>query len=274
MHEPLLVPAPRIRAAWIGDGWRLFRLQSGIWLTASLINLLVLIPVLILSDIEALNAMTAWARSFFPSSPALVLPTAGLGAGLLNFILNLTRGGVSEIMDGGLMWMALRQMRSETLRLDMVFAGFAKAGPLFGVGAFLSVIDLSWLETHGWASVALACYGLLPQALFLFAGAVVMDTGSGAGAALAQSAALVRRQWGRAVLLTGLLYLLALSGLLACGIGIIATWALYELALVVSYREFVPAPDAPVISSGDAQEGVWPPPPAVPAERRAEDEQE
>ncbi len=141
---------------------------------------------------------------------------------------------VSAFLVGGMVRMASNQLRGRAPRVEDLFSvsdcwfDLLLTGVLYGaataLGNMLCVIP-----------------GLIVSSLFMLAVPLVVEGRLPATGALIQSWASLKSQWLTATVFHLLLVLLAVSGFVLCGIGVLLTGPLYSLSIAILYRDFFPA---------------------------------
>ncbi len=255
---------PRIDFGWIGQAWALFRLQSGAWVGALLLYVLV---------VGLVAGALAFATGLYGYFHALALQgQTGMTGGnpreqLLRLLpFSLLFAPFNAILLGGLYRMALRQSRGEAITATGVFSALDVALPLLLVGFFVAAlgIGLTFLLPQG-----AGLLNLLWQGLFMFAPLAVVDRRLSAPAAIVESFGLLKKQWLMTALFFFVVSIISALGGLVCGVGFLVTYPLLFLSLAIGYLSFTEpgrpiGPLAPGVPDyGTAQPGVWPPPPNV-----------
>lgn len=254
---------PRVRLSWLAEAMRLFAAQAGAWLgmTALLLTLSAFLTIAF-----ALAAGSARGpSSHSPHSPHLWW-YALLGWDMLAAASHLL---VTSLLSGGIYGMAARQARGEPIRFRDVF----HPG---GTGLRLTGFCLLWGACVGVGLVFLILPGLLLAALLLPAFALIAD-GAGVFEAISRSLSATARHAPALFGLTLLLTVLLALAVPPCLLGLLLVQPLLWLLSPLAVRDLIVRPAAFAAAPpdfGPAREGVWPPPPVVPAERRVEDGQE
>lgn len=256
--------SPRIDFGWIGQGWALFRQQTGAWIGAVLLYFVV---VSLLAG--ALASATGLYSYFFAlaSHGAQGLASVNPRDELRHILpFSLLLAPINAILLGGLYRMAVRQARGEIIGAGGVFSAFDVAVPLLLVGFFVAALasGVTLLLPRGASFL-----NLLWQGLFMFAPLAIVDKRLSAPAAIVESLGLLSRQWLMTALFFLVVSVVAGLGVLLCGVGFLATYPLLFLSLAVGYLAFT-EPGRPIgplavgqPSYGTAQPGVWPPPPTA-----------
>jgi hypothetical protein len=255
---------PRIDFGWIGQAWRLFTQQPGLWIGA--IALYVVISVAIAALIAVPTGFYGYLINLYRS-----MMSASSGAGPMTPVspraqalhmlpFSLIMAVVNGLLYGGLYRTALRQTRGETISVAGIFSALDVAGPLIAVALVLAaIVEAAQLVIPPFAFLV----SILIEGIFMFAPLIIVDRRVGPITALADSLDLLRGQRWIGIFYFLIVLILALIGSLACGVGIIVTMPMLYLALAVAYRAMTepPRPDLPTY--GQAAPGVWPPPPNV-----------
>ncbi len=249
---------PQISFDWLGQGWALFKAQSGAWIGAVLIYLLVVLALGV-----PLAFVTGYANQFIEiyhsmgsgATPPQQNPLTSMGHSLL---FSVIYGAINAVMLGGLYRMALRQGRGETLKPADVFSAFDVALSLIAVGIITQIC-----VTIG--SYLCLFPGFIVAGLFMFAPLLVIDRNMGPIQALSASVNLLKSQWLMATAFYFVVALIGGLGAVACLFGLVATYPTFLLSVALGYLAFTqpPAPGYGQPDYGQPQPGVWPPPPAV-----------
>jgi hypothetical protein len=247
---------PKITFDWLSQGWALFQAQVGAWIGAMLLYLLIAlvlgIPIAFVTGyanqfVDILHAM----RSGTP--PPQQNPLNSIGHSLL---FSLFYGAVNTVLLGGLYRMAVRQGRGETLKATDIFGAFDVALPLIGVGLLnqFCVVIGSYLCIFP---------GLAVAGLFMFAPLLVVDQKMGPIQALSESVNILKSQWLMAAAFYFVAALVGGLGGVLCLVGLVATYPVFVLSIALGYLTFMKPPGSGQPDYGQAQPGVWPPPPTI-----------
>ncbi len=250
-------PAPQISFDWISQAWALFRAQMGAWIVALLLFFVVLLVICI--PLAFVTGYAGVIRAIFETSrsgaPAVSPFSTFSNVGVILF--GLLSGAISYVLLGGLYRMAVRTARGETVAATDIFSGLDKAVPMIVVGL------LSGIATTIGAYLCILP-GLILAGLLMFAPLLVVDRGLPPLQAMSESVGLLKKQW----LMAGVFYLVialvaSLGGLLL-GVGILFTYPLLFLSIALGYLAFTgQLPPGAGQGFGEAQPGVWPPPPSA-----------
>lgn len=161
----------------------------------------------------------------------------GISTVLTLYGIGLVMGIVNALLEAGMLRAALGLARDETVSLGTVFS-LTRFGPIL-----VAIIAVQVGTILG----ALLCLvpGLAFAVFATFTRCFVFDQRQGPFAAIGSSFALVRDNFGSALLFWLTTVLAGIVGVLACGVGVILAWPLVQLATAYTYRrlrgEAVPA---------------------------------
>lgn len=154
----------------------------------------------------------------------------------------------------GIMYVSLRALRNEPYQFGDIFKGF----DFFGESAIASLLIFLIALVATIASILCCFVPLLFVAPFLFYPyAFIIDKKMSGISALQASFELVKKDYGRHLVLCILIILLNLVGLLLCCVGIIFTAAIATVAMAVAYNDLVPKEEAPVVVEPMATENPF-----------------
>ena len=132
----------------IGQGWALFKVQSGVWMGAMLLYFLISVGAWVLLALPT-GGLAQFQRAFSyglthpPSQPSYYHP-APTAVVYERFALQQVRvillAGVDTIFLGGLYRMALRQKRGETISVFGLFSALPQSPPLFLAGIVVPTV--------------------------------------------------------------------------------------------------------------------------------------
>lgn len=258
-----MAPSPpgKVNFGWIGEAWNLFMANAVPWIVAVLVMALVpaLVGFIIGIVIGGSAASTGGGYPSAGTSPFARSPLLGgglpLGANLTIQIFSLVW---RAFFSGGVYRMAVKQVRGEPISVSDVFSG----GPLF-----LNMLLLNLVYGLGVGIGTLLCIipGLLVAGLLFPAFALIADGDSLSTALTRSSNAMKQDMWSAAgfIFVMGLLVLVSA---IPCGLGLLATYPMFWLISALAYRDMVGMPNLPGMGQpayGEAQPGVWPPPPGA-----------
>lgn len=200
--DPYPSPAPTVRFDVINQAWAMLQQQMGNWVV------LMVVAVVI---VGVLN----W----------LLGRLGSIGSAL---------GGIpSGIIAAGLYRAALKHTRGENIAVADMFGITDMIGP---------IIVASILTTIGTAIGFVFCIlpGVVLAALWMFTQLLIVDKGMDGIEAMRQSFNALRGEWLMATVFMFVVALIALAGMIACGVGILITGPLAVLSVTVLYRDFFP----------------------------------
>lgn len=225
---------PKVSFDTIAEGWGLFRERLGVWIPTMLVWFVLEI---------ALDQLT---RAIVSDSGSLPLKAA---TSLVSLLL-------TSFLTAGLVRMALKQVRGEEIGVGDLFSGGSSFLGLaykqfliglltFAAAVVVGIVGLGNLGLLLGIAVAVGlCIGLL-NALWFLSDAMIVDTEQGAVDAMRSSFEATTMEFGSTIALVLALGLLQVAGLLACGVGLLATMPLIYLVPVLVYRNYFPERFAP-----------------------------
>ena len=201
-EEPYPSPAPTVRFDVINQAWATLQQQLGNWVIVTIVAVVIM-------------SVAGWLVGMIPVVGRMlsVIPGAIIAAGLYHTALKHLRGEVIAVSD------------------------------LFGITDMIGpVIVASILATIGTAIAAIFCVipGIVLGALWMFTNLLIVDKGMDGIEALRQSFNALRSQWLMATVFIVVVGLIALTGILACGVGLLITLPLALLSVTILYRDFFP----------------------------------
>lgn len=272
------VPA-RIDFGCIGQGWALFKRQSGVWVgavgLAFVVNLalwtVAAIPTGGLALFHTLYASLVTHKQVPPAPPPNPYREF-----LLNQVAIIFTVGFGAILTGGLYRMALQQRRGEPISVFGLLSAFPQSPPLFIVGGVVPVVIGLGKGVFLWTShrvvspnAAIAdvnrvewAFTLLFSGLLMFAPLLVIDANANTWDAIVGSVRLLRGQMLRGVWFYIVASFVGSVGLVVCGVGMLATYPVFLISVALAYPALTP-PAASMPEFDPAPAGVWPPPPRV-----------
>lgn len=220
--------APGVRWEWISEAWQMFTRQWSTWVLMMLVLYLIVFAVYV-PFMLIIGALTpaptvdgdGVVAPVFPAAMVLVMP-----------LLYLALFAVIAWLSGGVYQAGFKQLRGEPISVGDLFTG----GPYFArmLGAFVLIAILSSIG-------ALLCIvpGLIVYGLTLLTFPMIVAGGQGTIDALKSSVAVTKHDWLMFTLFAIVLYVVSGLGVLACGVGILATLPLLFLSQVLAYRDCV-----------------------------------
>ncbi len=277
LHNNAFSGSVRLGTAEIKGAWALFAAQPGAWLGAEMLCfvlctgfwLLLAVPLGLLAPLQLVYTTIYLHR---PAPP--MLPVSPFREFAEPQALGILTVGVSAVFSAGLLHMALRQKRGETVAVFDLFSGVPRGLPLFLLGALIPALTalltaaLKWplhrllpLSDTAAGNVMLGVSTLLNGA-WMFAPLLILDAGASVPDALRGSVRLLRGQVLRGMFFYAIVSLLSVLGFVGCGVGMLATYPLLPLSIALAYLALTPQA-APPAGFDPAPEGVWPPPPRI-----------
>jgi len=264
MAPPIPIPVPpapyappsgqpaapaQIRFAAIGEAWKLCQQQMGMWIAAILVT-----GMLAIGISTALSGVLQTIPGFAPPVPDPNDPLSYFGPGFFvqTGISSLLQVPVSAFTTGGLLRMAINQLRT----------GTANIGDIFSVtDVFPALVGVYFVATLAIYVGAIFCIlpGLLLGGLLMLAIPLVVNQRLGASEALSLSWNTLKPHVWAAGFLLFVAGLASASGILLCCIGILFTSPLFYLTVAIVYRDFFPNQvgyEAPSVAPSN-----YPPPP-------------
>lgn len=239
-----------VRFGWLGEAWKLFTARLRLWLGV----MLILLSLSATATFATAMVGAAYDRSSGTDDTPFDWDVL-LGG---DFLIGAFYLLFTALLSAGILRIALRQVRGETVRIGDLFHGGARFWPLMGF----------WVLSVAAVSIGLGlCLipGLLLTALLLPAPALIAG-GDDVFQAIGRSLTGMYRGWAAAIgLLLVMSGLLAL-GLLPCGLGLFVTQPLFWLLIAVAARDVTrPRPRPPIIPpmAHFSPGAVWPPPPTL-----------
>lgn len=235
---------PKVRFDVIGEAWNLLTKQFGVWFVA---GLAFVVPVFVLVGVFyaflfGMMMTTSGMGRMEPGSPAFWAFEAKIYGIVIP--IGLVTSAFQALIGGGMVRMALRQLRGEVIAAGDVFKIGDVAGPLLLVGVLQGLA----------VQIGTAfCYipGFILGGLFLLAIPLVVEKRLPAVEALRESAKTLKPDMVMAALLFFVVMLLYSLGGIACGIGLAATFPLLPICLALLYRDFFLGGPAPATYPGN-----------------------
>lgn len=208
-----------IRFDAIGEAWRLFQEQTGTWILAGLVVLLVE------AALEAAVA-SAFHRPLPPGGGGFrpAVPPAGRLVGYVAASL------ISGCLLAGMFRMACRQVRGLPVRVSDLF-GVTDVGREVVIGVVLAALAVF--------VGAMFCVlpGLIAAGVLMFTLPLIVDGRLAAPDAIRTSWHVLKGEWLSAAVFQFVLNIVAGLGICLCGVGILFTMPLYSLSVAVLYRD-------------------------------------
>jgi hypothetical protein len=227
---------PRVDFDAIGRAWQLIVSDMSTWVLGSLLCLLIVYLVQTVIGLPLSMAMQSKLATMPQLKPgenlldyfAPILPLYAVQIGL-----GVCAQAVTFVVYGGMMETAVRRMEGRHVGIGDLFSGFSHIGTLLGVGLVLAV-----LQVVGGLLCCLPYF--VVQGVFCLAPILIMRGRAHGLAALGASFQLLRSQWLMATLFVFVAQLVSGLGILACGFGILFTFAIYPISVALTYLNFFP----------------------------------
>jgi hypothetical protein len=210
----------------VSEAWKLLTQQVGPWVAAMVVMGIVSALVNQILDVIFFGPV-GWPMAKFDLTGlgiASALARAGMGA--------VVSALVDAFFVAGAFLMAIEHVRTGRARVELLFSG----GRHYPQMLLLCVL---WhlLLTMGMIACILPCFIL--AGLFLISPLLVLDRGMNAVDALVTSLRLLQRNAIEATLLAILTVLVALAGVIACGVGVFITLPMIFLVPCLLYRNLL-----------------------------------
>jgi hypothetical protein len=236
------VNAPSVRWEWISEAWNLFTRQWTVWVLMILVMYLIIFAIYLP----------------FLGAIGMLMPTSQIGAPVefptgifaLYPVFYLVILCAASWLMAGLYNSAFKQIRGEQIAIGDLFSG----GPFFTrmLGALILIAIAA-----GIGSVLCVIPGLIVYGLAFLTYPMIVEGGKGTIDAIKASVEVTKRDWIMFTIFAVALYLIAMAGMIACGVGLLATMPLLFLGQALAYRDCVGM-------SGAQSQGQFMPPPAAP----------
>ncbi|PQV64356.1 hypothetical protein B1R32_10537 [Abditibacterium utsteinense] len=215
----------------IGQAWKVLQPNLGTWIGAALIYGIITILLQVLQGV--------------------MIPKNANGApqiGLTYWILVFIGFVVGQFIIGGMMRMAINNVRTGRAELGQMFSTTDVLPSLLGAGILTTLLS-------GIGYLLCIVPGLLLSGLFMFVMPLIVDKRQGAIEAIGNSFNALKPQMWMALLFVIVIGLVAGAGALACGVGLLVTAPLALIAIAITYNNLL----------GGGQNAAQPPmPPSAP----------
>lgn len=232
-------PTPQVTFDVIGEAWEMFRVQMGPWIITGIIvvvigggfGLLMSIPEFVVNRHQFDQSVPP------PSTQVSILMTLwGFFRGIISTI-------IGYIFTGGMVRMAIRQLRGEQISPADLFSVGDVIGPLL-LASFLCGL------VSGFAALLCCFPSFIVNGLLMLTVPLVVDPRMGATDAMTGSFNALKSQWVMATCFFFVLSLLSGIGFFACCVGIFFTMPFMPLSVALTYRNFFlnaqPVPPPPL----------------------------
>ena len=232
-NSPAMAPVP-VSVDVIGQAWNLLQPQIGMWIVA----------LLIYGAISGvLNGLSLGVQALGGRDPSLVFAA-------LNFIISVVSFVVSLLVSAGLMKMAIHHVRSGQVELSKIFDIADVVVPVIIAGILVTLATALGF-------VLLIIPGVILALGFSMTTPLIVDQKAAAIEAITRSWEACKPHLGALFVLYLVLGLLNLAGLCACGLGLLITGPMTQLAIALTYRNLFGIGQ----SNPSLTPAVFPPPP-------------
>lgn len=216
---------PLVQFRVIGEAWRQYKAHWFVWSLA-------LLTVIICSALASSLVFALLDEGPLPSAWPYRLPLQSM-VGVVPFLL---ASMVNAFLLGGMVRMASNQLRGRAPRIKDLWSvtdcwfDLLLAGLICGAATLLGNLSVP-------GRVFLIIPTLIVSGLLMLTIPLIVEGRLPATGAIMQSWSALKSQWLTATVFHLLLVVLALSGMLFFGIGVLATAPLYSLSLAILYRD-------------------------------------
>lgn len=257
----------KVRFEWISESWQLYAARWGTWLPTALVYLIITVGIQLsveyqlgmFDGVKAAIVASRMQAAGHPMAPPVVKPP-DLETNLIAYAVSYV---LSAFFAGGLMRMAIRELRGEPISLAGLFGGGGIFLPILILSLILSIPimclvlwDTALIAKLGiivtialWCAVGLV--SLIAFALLWPAIGPIAD-GDGLGAALGRSLRAMKQDWLMAVLYTLVFGVLFCLSLVPCYLGLLITVPMLYLSGALCYRDMIGMPGVPMGGDGGA----------------------
>ena len=215
----------KVDTSYLSEGWEILKRRAWVFIGYSLITGVIGYALNILWALVLPTQATVQ-----PESMDEILDQIGpqMGMGIVTSLINQI---IFSAFMAGLIIFCVREIRTRDARFSDIFEGFNFLLPAFAVVFITSLATFVGL---------LACLvgALFTTALCMFALPLVVDRNRGPMGAISESWRTLGPQWGSAGLFYFLAFLISISGLLICCIGVMWTAPFTSIAAAVLYTRF------------------------------------
>ena len=225
--NPEYRPSPKVRFEAIGEAWQMFTQQMGTWISALLILFGIIFAVYMVFGFGVFGLLIAAGGSRHAGE-------AGAALGMLflaELVMGLVMLTIAAYMTGGLIRMALKQVRGAPISISDLFSGGDVFLPVLGATLLCAL-------AAGAASLLFVIPGWIVAGLLFLTIPLIVDQKMGVIEAMTTSWNALKSDWLMATLFALVMPLIAGLGALACGVGALFTYPLLYLGMAVLYRDF------------------------------------
>jgi hypothetical protein len=218
------VNAPSVRWEWISEAWEQFTRQWSVWVLMTLVTFLIVMAVY-LPFIGIIGMMMP--------TPQIGEPFEfPVGIFALYPIMYLAIFGVMSWLFGGLYNAAFKQVRGEPIAIGDLFSGGKYFARILGAYVLIAI-------AAGIGGVFCFIPGLIVAGLSFLTFPMIVGGDKGTIDAIKGSIEVTKKDWIMFTLFAVALGFIAVAGVIACGVGALATYPLLFLGHALAYRDLV-----------------------------------
>jgi hypothetical protein len=222
--------ATGVRWEWISEAWQLFTQQWQTWVLMILIMCLVIFAIYL----PFFGIMFSMAPSIPQGDEIPTAPTFPVALFAIYPILYLVVFAAVSYLFGGLYRTAFKQLRGEPISVGDLFTGGQYFPRILGAVVLIAI-------AAGIGGIFCLIPGLIVYGLTFLTFPMIVEGGKGTIDAIKASIEVTKRDWIMFTLFVLALYIVAMSGTIACGVGALATMPLLFLGNALAYRDLVGA---------------------------------
>lgn len=211
---------------WITEGWNLLKMQ---WQTWTAMTFIFFIPVAVVIGLEQVISFRM--QKPFGTSASVIDFIRTLGQSMtLSVLTSFIVAMVNALFLGGIYRAAFKQIRGESISVSDVFSGM----DLY-IKILVAALIVNALQLLG----TFLCYfpGLIAQGLLMLTIPLIVQKNMEPLDAIKESFNTTKSEWLMFTVLIVVTSLLAVAGIIVCGIGIFFTYPLLFLITAVAYRD-------------------------------------
>ena len=228
----------------------MFTRQWSVWVLMILVMFLIVVAVYFAIFLPLFGVMIATSAT----TPRISEPIGTSVISLITLLAGLVIETILFWLYGGLYDAAFKQLRGEQIAVSNLFSGGKYLARMLGVvlPIFIGYYIISLLSPLLYFILLIPALILVGPALFIFP--MIVEGGKGSIDAIRASIEVAKRDWIMFTLFYIVLSLIAHAGIVACGVGLLATLPLLFLGQALAYRDCVGM-------AGAQMQGQFMPPP-------------
>jgi len=230
---------PSVRWEWISEAWNLFTKQWSVWVM--MLVVMFLVPIVAYLPAIGLGILAAGLAD--QDGGGTIIQLLSL---LYMLVFVAIMVCVMPMMAGGLYNAAFKQIRGEQIAVSDLFSGRPYFLRILGAGILIGI-------AAGFGSL-LIVGGLIVAGLTFLTIPFIVEGGRGIIDAIKESVETTKHDWIMFTLFALALSFIANAGIIACGVGLLATAPLVFLGHALAYRDCVG------VRGQQRQEQFMPPP--------------